>query len=204
MTDFFNVKKYLSSLHWICDYLISVSIKRPSPRADFLTRHEAHEKVSMSFETRGNEWPFRLKNMFYYLMLMYLFLYQCSHQIKLILWKKGRVKVCIALAWVCVCSVMSDSATPWTVACWDPVSTKTSGQQYWSVQCPLRPPGSSTEAGRRLLLQGLFPAAVGLVSLASPASASLPRWTLHHCTATGQEERNWHLQQPGWASWISY
>ena len=149
MTDFFNVKKYLSSLHWICDYLISVSIKRPSPRADFLTRHEAHEKVSMSFETRGNEWPFRLKNMFYYLMLMYLFLYQCSHQIKLILSfmeERTRESLHSFSLSMCVCSVMSDSATPWTVACWDPVSTKTSRQQYWSVQCPLRPLGSSTEA----------------------------------------------------------
>ena len=43
------------------------------------------KKVLMSFKTRRNKWPFRLKKMFYYLMLMYLFLYQCSHQIKFIL-----------------------------------------------------------------------------------------------------------------------
>ena len=34
---------------------------------------------------------------------------------------------------VCVsCSVMSDSATPWTVACQAPLSMKFSRQEYWS------------------------------------------------------------------------
>ena len=30
------------------------------------------------------------------------------------------------------CSVMSDSATPWTVACQAPLSMEFSGQEYWS------------------------------------------------------------------------
>ena len=31
------------------------------------------------------------------------------------------------------CSVMSDSETPWTVACQAPLSTGLSKQEYWSV-----------------------------------------------------------------------
>ena len=33
---------------------------------------------------------------------------------------------------MCVYSVESDSATPWTVACQDPLSMEFSGQEYWS------------------------------------------------------------------------
>ena len=32
----------------------------------------------------------------------------------------------------CVCSVMSDSATPWTVACQAPLSMEFSRQEYWN------------------------------------------------------------------------
>ena len=33
---------------------------------------------------------------------------------------------------VCMCSVMSDSVTPWTVACQAPQSLELSRQEYWS------------------------------------------------------------------------
>ena len=32
----------------------------------------------------------------------------------------------------CVCSVLSDSANPWTVACQAPLSMEFSRQEYWS------------------------------------------------------------------------
>ena len=41
---------------------------------------------------------------------------------------------------VCVCSVMSDSAIPWTVACQAPLSIEFSRQEYWSV-LPFPTPG---------------------------------------------------------------
>ena len=34
--------------------------------------------------------------------------------------------------YVCVCSVMPDSATPWTVACQTPLSLEFSRQEHWS------------------------------------------------------------------------
>ena len=41
------------------------------------------------------------------------------------------------------CSVISDSATPWTVACRDPLSMEFSRPEYWR--------------GSHFLLQGIFP-----------------------------------------------
>ena len=114
--------------------------------------------------------------MFYYLMLMCLFLYQCSHQIKFISsFMEERtheslhsfsLSVCVCVC-VCVCSVMSDAATPWTVSC--------------SIHCPLSSPGQSTGVGCHFLLQGLFPTAMERVALVSPALASLPAWLLSLC-----------------------
>ena len=41
------------------------------------------------------------------------------------------------------CSVVSDSAIPWTVACWDPLSLGFSRQEYWSG-LPFPSPGDLT------------------------------------------------------------
>ena len=72
-------------------------------------------------------------------------------------WKAGRGKQC----WLrsghvlhdgCVCvrarprSVLSDSATPWTVACQAPLSVRFSRQEYWSG-FPFTPPGDLPDAG---------------------------------------------------------
>ena len=54
---------------------------------------------------------------------------------------------------MCVCSVMSDSVTPWTPA---------------RLLCPWDFPGKNPEVGYHSLLQGLFLAREG-TSLASPA-----------------------------------
>ena len=44
------------------------------------------------------------------------------------------------------CSVMSDSATPWTVACQAPLSMGFSRQEYWNgLPCP--PPGDLPDPG---------------------------------------------------------
>ena len=60
---------------------------------------------------------------------------------------------------MCVCTVVSDSATPWTVALQAPLSMGFSRQEYWSG-LPFPPPGN-------LLNPGIEPK-----SLASPALAS--------------------------------
>ena len=41
---------------------------------------------------------------------------------------------------MCMCSVISDSVTPWTVACQAPLSMGFSRQEYWSG-LPFSPPG---------------------------------------------------------------
>ena len=43
-------------------------------------------------------------------------------------------------------SVMSDSATPWTVACQAPLSMEFSGQEYWSG-LPFPSPGDLLDPG---------------------------------------------------------
>ena len=48
--------------------------------------------------------------------------------------------------YVCVCSVMPDSATPWTVACQTPLSLEFSRQEHWSG-LPLPPPGDLPDPG---------------------------------------------------------
>ena len=45
-----------------------------------------------------------------------------------------------------VCSVMSDSATPWSVACQATLSIGFSRQEYWSG-LPLPPPGDLPDPG---------------------------------------------------------
>ena len=69
-----------------------------------------------------------------------------------------RMCVCVC-AHTCLCSVISDSATSWTVAHQAPLSTGFPRQEYWSgLPCP--PPGD--------LLDPLDPG-IAPVSLASPA-----------------------------------
>ena len=45
-----------------------------------------------------------------------------------------------------VCSVMSDAATSWTVACQAPLSMEFSRQEYWSG-LPFPPPGDLPDPG---------------------------------------------------------
>ena len=139
------------------------------------------KKVLMSFKTRRNKWPFRLKKMFYYLMLMYLFLYQCSHQIKFILpFMEERtheslhsfsLSVCLC---VCAsCPTLCDS-----------------------IDCSLL--GSTVhEIFQARILEWVAisfsrgssqPRDGSPVSLVSPESDSLPRWVLYHCTTMDQKE----------------
>ena len=47
---------------------------------------------------------------------------------------------------MCVYSVESDSATPWTVACQDPLSMEFSGQEYW-IRLPFPFPGDLLNPG---------------------------------------------------------
>ena len=53
------------------------------------------------------------------------------------------IMVSVVSACVCVVSVVSDSATPWTVAC--------------QVLCPWDSPGKDTGVSCQDLLQGIFP-----------------------------------------------
>ena len=46
-------------------------------------------------------------------------------------------------------SVVSDSATPWTVACWAPLSMEFSRQEYWSGM-PFPSPGDLLNPGIEL------------------------------------------------------
>ena len=59
---------------------------------------------------------------------------------------------------MCVCSVMSDSATPWTIARQAPLYMKLSRQEYWS-RLPFPIPGDLPDPGTESTL------------LASPALA---------------------------------
>ena len=59
---------------------------------------------------------------------------------------------------LCVCSVMSDSAAPWTVVCQIPLSMELSWQEYWNG-LPLPTPGALPDSG------------IEPESLASPALA---------------------------------
>ena len=54
------------------------------------------------------------------------------------------------------CSVVSDSATPWTVACQDLLSTGLSRQEYWRG-LPFLPPGDLFDSG----IEPTFPALAG-------------------------------------------
>ena len=51
--------------------------------------------------------------------------------------------VCVCL---CMCSVVSDSETPWTVACQAPLSMEFSRQEYWS-RLPFPTPGDLPNPG---------------------------------------------------------
>ena len=54
---------------------------------------------------------------------------------------------------VCACSVMSDSATPWTVAYRAPLSMEFSTQEYYSG-LPFPPPGDLPDLGSNPVLFG--------------------------------------------------
>ena len=74
------------------------------------------------------------------------------------------------------CSVVSDSATPWTLACQVPLSTEFSRQEYWSG-LPWSPPGHLPDPG------------IELASLMSPAL--IGRWNLYHSSPLGSPESAW-------------
>ena len=59
---------------------------------------------------------------------------------------KNRNYILLSIVKYVSCSVMSDSAIPWTVACQAPLSMKFSRQEYWSgLPCPL--PGNLPNPG---------------------------------------------------------
>ena len=67
---------------------------------------------------------------------------------------------------VCVISsVISDAATPWTVACQAPLCMEFSRQEHWSG-LPFPPPGGLPNLGMELM------------SLVSPALATVPPFEL--------------------------
>ena len=66
----------------------------------------------------------------------------------------------------CVCSVVSDSATPWSV------TTR--------LLCPWDSPGKNTGAGCHALLQGIFPTQGSKPRLLHWQVGSLPLRLLHH------------------------
>ena len=56
---------------------------------------------------------------------------------------------------VCVCSVMSDCATPWTIVHWAPLSMELCRQKYWKG-LPLPTPGDLPDPGiKPMLLESL-------------------------------------------------
>ena len=56
---------------------------------------------------------------------------------------------------MCACSVVSDSATPWTVACQTSLSMEFSRQEYWSG-LPFPTPGIESESFVSPALVGRF------------------------------------------------
>ena len=55
-----------------------------------------------------------------------------------------------------LCSVLSDSVIPWTVACQAPLSMEFPRKEYWS-RCPFPPPGDfSTQGSNSRLLHLLL------------------------------------------------
>ena len=52
------------------------------------------------------------------------------------------------------CYVVSDSATPWTIACQAPLSMEFSRQEHWSG-LPFPPPGGLPDPGMELLSPAL-------------------------------------------------
>ena len=57
-------------------------------------------------------------------------------------------------ACVYVCSVISDSATPWSAACQAPLSMEFSRQEYWSG-LPFSPPGDLPDPEIKLMSPAL-------------------------------------------------
>ena len=69
---------------------------------------------------------------------------------------------------MCVCSIVSDSATPWTVAHQAPLSMEFSRQEYWNG-LPFPPPGD-------VLGPGIAPVSAALLhwQVDSPLTPLLP------------------------------
>ena len=67
---------------------------------------------------------------------------------------------------MCVCSVMSDSVTPWSVAYQIPLSMEFSRQEYWD--------------GLRFLLQGIFPTLGSSLYLLGILHWQVDSLPLHH------------------------
>ena len=61
---------------------------------------------------------------------------------------QGKQSLCVYKTQVCMCacSVISDSVTPWTVACQTPLSMEFSRQEYWSG-LPFPSPGDLPTPG---------------------------------------------------------
>ena len=81
---------------------------------------------------------------------------------------------------MCVCSVVSDSATPWTVACQAPLSMGLASQEYWSG-LPFPSPGGPPDPGT-------YPASPLAPELASGFFTPEP---------PGRDCVNHHTDQPG-------
>ena len=71
---------------------------------------------------------------------------------------------------LCCQSVVSDSVTPWTVACQAPVSMKFSKQEYWSG-LPFSTPGALLDPGIELASLA-FPALAGRFVTTLPPGTS--------------------------------
>ena len=70
-------------------------------------------------------------------------------------------------AHVHLCSVVSDSATPWTVACQAPLSIGFSRQEYWSG-LPFPPPADFPDQGIKPMSPVSPALEVGSLPLAQP------------------------------------
>ena len=73
----------------------------------------------------------------------------------------------------CTCSVMSDSVTPWTVACQAPLSIGFPKQEYWSG-LPFPSPGDLSEPGIELASPAL---AGGFFTTKPPGKPILTIWS---------------------------
>ena len=130
------------------------------------------------------------------------------------------VCVCVCmhvLAYVCVhewmlsCSIMSDSATPWTIARQAPLSMRFSRQEYWSgLPCP--PPGGSPWPRDQACDSCVSCTGRHILYHSAPWEAwstdkdidKTKGWSLESCLGISQQLPNWWAWKaiPGaWRSW---